>query len=160
MKAQYPIIITHKGAVNMRTVELVSALLPAGQGVGFENIAKVMREMVCLHFLNIEKLYYLVMEAIQLRRAHEQEQAQPEAQAGAQALLQSARASSNHGGRPDRSSAKSNARADAQVLGAKGQPAPRGGGTINSFFQKKVASKPLTAEAACPAVNATARTLP
>jgi hypothetical protein len=154
----------------------VSALLAAGQGVEFESIAKVMKEMACLHFLNIEKLYYMLMEAIHLRRAQEQEQEQAQPQAhvvggvqapaasaqaagrsSMQALPQLARASLPEGvGR--HGPVKSTAKPWQHHIRAKGQPGSRGAGTIDMFFQKKLTSKPRE-EAAEPQVTTIALTL-
>jgi hypothetical protein len=66
-KSQLSIHFTHKGAIDKKTVELVSALTAAGQG--FNGLAKIMKELACLEYLEIELIYYQTMEALQLRQA-------------------------------------------------------------------------------------------
>lgn len=159
VKGQYQFIPTHRGAIDKRTVNVVSALLVAGGGVGFESIAKVMKEMACLEFLHVELIYYQTMEAIQLRRAQEQTaQQRAHAVVGAQPSPQAAQASLGGGGRSERP-AEISPEAGQDLVPATGQPGSRSTGTIDRFFQRKVASKPPTAEAACLPVCALAEKL-
>jgi hypothetical protein len=126
VRAQLSIHFTHRGAIDKKTIDLVSALTAGGLGFGF--LAKVMKEQHYLEYLHTEMIYYHCMEAVQLRSTKAGQQSHHPLEASTLQQVHSVSATKG------------------VSEGPKKQPTSRAGGRISSYFLGKETKKPAAIE--------------